>query len=104
MGFIDTHLLLKEKDYYEFRSPKPIPLAGAYLIQKAPFVDFLKVTRPDGSSRSFYMRNPDFNKRLADIGIPLDKQDRVVSHAMNFQSAYVRVDNADNWGKPLNTN
>ena len=104
MGFIDTHFLLRDDEYYKFRSSKPEPMPGAYLIQKTPFVDFIKVTRPDGSSRSFHTRSPSLPKKLMGIGIPLEKQDRVLAHAMNFQAAYVKVDFAENWGSKLNTN
>ncbi len=100
MGFIDTHFLLRDEEYYKFRTPKPKPIPGAYLLQKTPFVDFIKVTRPDGSSRSFYTRGQGLSKKLENIGIPPDRQDRVLSHVMNFQSAYIRVDNAENWGSP----
>jgi hypothetical protein len=103
MGFVDTHYLLREEEYYKFRSPKPKPIPGAYLIQKTPFVDFIRVTRPDGSSRSFHTKNRDLNLNLLNIGIPADKQDQVLSHVMNFQSAYIRIDHADNWGVPQST-
>lgn len=104
MGFVDTHYLLREEEYYKFRSPKPEPMPGAYLIQRPPYIDFIKVTRPDGSSKSFFLRSKDINKKLLSIGIPLKKQDKLLSHVMNFQSAYIRIDYADNWGVPSNTN
>jgi hypothetical protein len=104
MGFVDTHFLLREEEYYKFKSPKPEPMAGCYLLQRAPFTDFLRITRPDGSSKSFHTRNPNFSRNLRNIGIPDDKQDKVISHVMNFQSAYIKVDYADNWGVPLSTN
>ena len=103
MGFIDTHFLLKPEEYYKFRSPKPEPMPGAYLVQRPPFIDFIKVTRPDGSSRSFFMRNASTSKKLSDIGIPKDKQETLINHVMNFQSAYIRVDHAESWGSPPNT-
>jgi hypothetical protein len=103
MGFVDTHYLLREEEYYKFRSPKPKPMAGAYLIQRTPFVDFIRVTRPDGSSRSFYLKNRSITKSLLDIGISEEKQEKVLGHVMNFQSAYLKIDYADNWGDPPNT-
>jgi hypothetical protein len=104
MGFVDTHFLLREEEYYKFRSPKPVPIAGAYLIQRTPFVDFVRVTRPDGSSKSFHTKSPSLHKKLLEIGIPRDKQDKVLSHVMNFQAAYLRIEHADNWGTPPTTN
>lgn len=98
MGFIETHFLLDEQEYYKFRSPKPEPKPGCYLITRRPYMDFIKVTRPDGSTKSFFLRDRAVAKKLENLGIPQEKQERILSHVMNFQSAYVRVDYAETWG------
>ena len=99
-GFIETHLFLKEEDYYKFRSPKPTPRPGVYLIQRIPHSPIIRVTRPDASSKVFSTTNRVMPRQLAEIGIAEDRQDRLLSHVYNFGNAYVRVDFADNWGKP----
>lgn len=99
LTFTEQHFGLSEKEYYQFKTEKPVARPGIYLIYRSPFSQRLQITKPDGSKRVIMMdrRMP---VELAKIGVGIDRQDRIITHVCNFQWAYARVEHADNWGQP----
>lgn len=92
-----ANLFRREPDYYRFKTEAPTVEPGHYMISRRPRSNFIRVTRCDGSSKTF-RADAQMAAKLRAIGVPLRAQDAILTKVWNFGHQIVKVKNAETWG------
>lgn len=91
------NMFRREADYYKFKTELPTVEIGHYMISRRPRSNYIRVTRCDGSAKTF-RADAQMALKLKRIGIPLKAQDEILTKVWNFGHQIIKVKNAETWG------